>query len=60
MKTNNVTPVKECIAYIESCGWKLQGRARSYYYFRNEDAAEGMRDQTFSLKELRETYKTGW
>jgi len=53
-------PVEVCIAYIESCGWKLRSRTRGYYFFYNENAAVGMRDKTFSLKELRETYKTGW
>lgn len=57
---NKITPVGVCIAYIESCGWLLKSRARGYYYFRNENAPVGMRDMTFSLAELRETYKTGW
>lgn len=55
-----LTSVKVCIVYIESCGWKLRSRARGYYFFYNENAPIGMRDKTFSLKELRETYKTGW
>jgi len=57
---NGLTTVGECIAYIESCGWLLKARARGYYFFYNANAAEGMRDKTFSLAELRDTYKTGW
>ena len=61
MKTkNHIEPVENCIRYIESCGWILKARARSYYYFRNENASEGMRDQSFSLRELRDTFKNGW
>jgi len=58
--TKMLIPVEVCIVYIESCGWKLRARARGYYSFYNELAPIGMRDKTFSLKGLRETYRTGW
>jgi len=55
-----LTKVNVCVSYIESCGWLLKRRTKGFYYFWNENAAVGMRDKTFSLEELRETYKTGW
>lgn len=52
--------VKECIAYIESCGWKLKNRGRSYYYFYNPDRPVEHKQMVFNLTELRHAFKHGW
>lgn len=54
-----VVKVDECIAYIESCGWKLKNRTRGHYTFVNPRSSVLPRVR-FSLKELRETYAKGW
>ena len=55
-----LVPVKECIKYIEGCGWMLKRRNKSFYLFRNEKANDVHKEMIFSLAELRETYETGW
>lgn len=61
-KHNNgkLPTVKECIAYIESCGhWEYQGRCITHIYvFRNEYS--GIKEVSFSMHELREAFIYGW
>lgn len=57
---SQLVKVGECIKYIEACGWKLQQRARGYYFFYNSNANLAQRDMVFSLAELREAYHNGW
>jgi len=52
--------VKECIAYIESCGWLLTNQYRTVYYFYNEKANECHRQMRFTLTELRHAFRYGW
>ena len=52
--------VEKCIAYIESCGYALKRRARSYYLFYNPKRPPEHRYMAFSLASLRATFVNGW
>ena len=62
MKTKSKLPnVKECISYIEWCGWKLTNQYRTIYYFENPGVADlSMRQMRFTLTELRHAFLNGW
>jgi hypothetical protein len=67
-KLNNKIPkVKDCIKYIETCGWNLINYTNKYnaylYWFKglnNRTNAAGNNTICFSLTELRDAYKNGW
>ena len=59
-KRNSLPKVNDCIAYIESCGWKLVNRYRTVYYFKNEDICIEHKQMRFTLSELRHAYVNGW
>ncbi len=55
-----ITPVNQCIAYIESCGWKLETREGRWYRF-----TRLVRDckpcfVAFTTRELRDAFNNGW
>jgi hypothetical protein len=65
-------PVKKCVAYIESCGWKSHGRMKakgedgkwsfgSYYFKRADPDCKAFPSElTFTLHELREAMDVGF
>jgi len=56
-----ITPVDQCIAYIESCGWKLETRERRWYRFNRVTPAEGKSNFiAFTMTELRDAFNHGW
>jgi hypothetical protein len=54
--STKVTPVKECISYIESCGWTFDYYNRPWYVFKQE----GKSSITFTITELRDAFNNGW
>jgi len=54
----NIPKVKDCIAYIESCGWMFQHQACGCYLFRH--ATRTPHELAFSLAELREAKRYGF
>jgi hypothetical protein len=57
---NGTPKVKDCIAYIESCGWKFKGQWWTSYYFENPSANLVHQEMRFTLRELREALLYGW
>ena len=60
-----IPKVKDCIAYIESCGWEFShfDRHIRWYVFRGKNGRRTMSGSTtipFTLRELREAYENGW
>lgn len=60
-----IPTVKECIQYIESCGWKFSHRSIvGTYVFRHEDGevknCKSYSEVAFTLHELRHAFKYGW
>ncbi len=53
-----IIPVDVCIAYIESCGWKLETRENRWYRFKRASGAGGF--IAFTSAELRHAYNNGW
>ena len=49
---------KECIAYIESCGWMLQYFNRPWYVFRHPTRTPA--ELAFTLTELRDAKRNGF
>lgn len=61
MKTKSKLPnVKECISYIEGCGWKLVNQYRTVYYFENPNTNLVHKQMRFTLTELRHAFVNGW
>jgi len=64
MATIKVIPrVKECISYIEKCGWEYIGYKFGSYWFKGLDGRKtwaGCSSIAFTLTELREAYNYGW
>ena len=61
--TRVIPKVKDCIAYIESCGWKLAYYNRPWYVFEAADgrrAPGGGKTIPFTLNELRQAFNNGW
>ena len=61
--------VKDCVAYIESCGWEFQYYNRPWYVFRIKprevESWAGTKsidrsEFTFTLTELRDAKRNGW
>ncbi len=63
-KPNKEIPkAKDCIAYIESCGWTYDYYNRPWYVFkRNCPATTSLspNSMSFTISELRDTFKYGW
>lgn len=61
MKTQ-IPKVKDCIAYIESCGWRFKSYYLGGYFFESVDRTTmaGNSNISFTLKELRHAKKYGW
>jgi hypothetical protein len=60
--SRRITPVKDCIAYIESGGWQLDYYNRPWYVFKSlqwPGSANPTR-VTFTLTELRYAWANGW
>ena len=57
-----ITPVKECIPYIESCGFRLLSRKRGVYWFekRTGTMPNGNDYVVFTLNEIRHAKDHGW
>jgi len=58
-----ITKVKDCIQYIEGCGWKFTGRTYGSYWFKSIDGrktSSGNDTIPFTLTELRHAYNNGW
>jgi hypothetical protein len=58
MQRNKIPHLKDCIAYIESCGYKYSHKSiiRSYVFYRITDNKQ----VAFDLPEIRHTLKYGW
>ena len=52
-----VPKIKECIPYIEHCGYRFLYYNRPWYVFQHEGLG---REITFTLSEIREAYRYGW
>jgi hypothetical protein len=54
--------VRECIDYITGCGFKYLGGKYPLYFFEkiNGVMPNGSKEVTFTIKELRDTFKYGW
>lgn len=59
-KTFIITPVDQCIAYIESCGWKLRTRRLKWYRFDATDPNKTTREVAFTLNQIRDAFNNGW
>jgi hypothetical protein len=57
-----IVKVKDCIKYIEGCGWKLDYYNRPWYVFKSLQwpTSKNPRRVTFTLTELRHAYNNGW
>lgn len=58
-----ITPVKDCVTYIESCGWKLIHKKSGTYWFKGLGGRTNMAGNdtiTFSITELRHAKNFGW
>jgi hypothetical protein len=58
-----IVKVKDCIAYIEGCGWKFIGRQCGAYWFKSVNGRKTMSGNNkipFTLTELRHAYNNGW
>jgi hypothetical protein len=58
-----IAPVNACIAYIESCGWKLRTREGRWYRFdRATPATTGSttNEVSFTLSQIRDAFNHGW
>lgn len=58
-----IVKVKDCIAYIEGCGWKFIGRQYGSYWFKGNNGKTNMAGSNtipFTLTELRHAYNNGW
>lgn len=54
---------KDCIPYIEGCGWQFIGREYGMYWFKGMNGKKTMSGNDkipFTLKELRDAYENGW
>lgn len=53
--------VGQCIAYVESLGYKLIGRGRGYYIFRDQTGKRPPhnREMTWNLNEMRHAVRYG-
>ena len=63
MMTKNKEPlptIKQCLKYMESCGYELTNQYHCVYYLRNENKPIEFKNFTFTLTELRHAYKFGW
>jgi len=58
-----ITKVKDCIAYIEGCGWTFTDRYLGMYWFKGNNGRTRANGDTFipfTLTELRDAYNNGW
>lgn len=56
-----IPKVDDCIAYIESCGWKLETRKARWYRFTPiAPRSDGKTCIAFTTTELRHAYTNGW
>lgn len=58
-----IAKVKDCIPYIEGCGWKFIGRHYGSYWFKGDNGKtrwNGDNKIPFTLTELRDAYNNGW
>ncbi len=58
-----IPPVDQCIAYIESCGWKLETRESRWYRFTRANGQQGTPNPnfvSFTTAELRHAFLNGW
>lgn len=63
MKKGSVPKIKECIAYIESCGWHFTYYNKPWYVFESNGLAKtasGSREVSFTLFEIRHAKINGW
>ena len=54
---------KDCIPYIEGCGWEFSHYNRPWYTFtgiNGRKTANGSTQVHFTLTELRHAYENGW
>lgn len=57
----NIPKVKDCIPYVESCGWKFSHYNRPWYVFKPvEPRADGKTEIPFTLTEIRHAMTNGW
>lgn len=59
-KKRGLVKAKECIKYIESCGWLFRGKNFGSYRFYNSSAQPEQRWMVFTLAGLRDAYINGW
>ncbi len=61
--TRIIPKVKDCIAYIEGCGWKYSHYNRPWYAFESAGTARTMTGGKmiyFTLHEIRHALTHGW
>lgn len=61
--SRRIAKVKDCIAYIETCGWTMKYYNRPWYCFQSNGRAKtwtGTKEITFTLTELRHALNNGW
>ncbi len=60
--TRIIPKVKDCIAYIEGCGWKLDYYNRPWYVFKwtGDPRQDGKTTIPFTLTEIRHALVNGW
>ena len=49
--------VNQCIAYIETTGYKLISRCSRYYLFKSDTRLSYCKEIAFTIRELRDAYK---
>lgn len=58
-----IVKVKDCIPYIEGCGWKYVGFVGGWYWFKGVNGRKTMSGNdtiSFTLTELRHAFNNGW
>ena len=61
LPSSRIPHVKECIKYIESCGYEYEyGYNGSYKFRKLSPTRPGMTEVYFTLQDLRHAFKNGW
>jgi hypothetical protein len=61
--SRSIAKVKDCILYIEGCGWKFSHYNSPWYIFKGTAGRKTMSGNDtipFTLTELRHAYNYGW
>jgi len=57
-----IPKVKDCIAYIEGCGWQYSHKnvLKQYVFIRAKQNTGSTRYVAFTLTQIRDAYNFGW